>query len=143
MTVTTTTAAITSSSSATTTTTKMNSSKSAPAPPPQPQASPKTVKITKPSILPLPQKLILPQDHQLYQVLQAFSIAYPHLIAGTESSSTALQWTRRMYRNLVAIDITTPNDLIQGCRDHTINLDLELFGIPPEEYVSEELQTAL
>jgi hypothetical protein len=46
-------------------------------------------------------------------------------------------WAIRNLGNLRAAGISSMNDLRQGCKDGTVNLDLELFGVPLEERLSE------
>jgi hypothetical protein len=47
-------------------------------------------------------------------------------------------WAITAQTQLLSAGISSMNDLRTGCQDSTVNLDLELFGIPKEDRFSEE-----
>jgi hypothetical protein len=65
---------------------------------------------------------ILSDEVQLGYALEAFGHAF----------QMGVGWTTATLLYLKAAGIASMNDLNTGCKDQTVNLDLELFGTPPE-----------
>lgn len=68
-------------------------------------------------------------ETQLKHFLKAF--AWAHSLEDT--------WATRHFEFLCEAGIDSISDLSQGVKEETINLDLELFGIPPEDRLSNEV----
>ncbi|KAL3919722.1 MAG: hypothetical protein SGILL_003611, partial [Bacillariaceae sp.] len=45
-------------------------------------------------------------------------------------------WASTFLNNIQDAEITSMNDLAMSCRDHTINVDLQLFGTPSDQLLS-------
>lgn len=69
---------------------------------------------------------MLTEERQLGLALEAFGWAHKKGIGWATSKLLAFK----------TAGITSMSDLHVGCKDQTINLDLELFGIPQEEQLS-------
>lgn len=52
-------------------------------------------------------------------------------------------WSTKHLLYFKSAGITSMNDLSMGCRENTVNIDLELFGIPVEEQLSDTLIQSL
>jgi len=64
----------------------------------------------------------LTEEVQLGYALEAFGLAH----------QMGVGWTTGTLLYLKAAGINSISDLATGCKDETVNLDLELFGCPPE-----------
>lgn len=69
---------------------------------------------------------LLTDDIQLGFALEAFGLAH----------QMGVGWTTMTLLFLKASGINSISDLATGCKDRTVNLDLELFGCPPENRFS-------
>jgi len=76
---------------------------------------------------------MLSDEIQLGFALEAFGIAH----------SMGAGWAVAKLACLRLAGITSMNDLEIGCKEQTVNLDLELFGVPPEEQFSDTIVTLL
>ena len=68
----------------------------------------------------------LTEEVQLGYALEAFGLAH----------QMGVGWTTVTLLYLKAAGISSISDLATGCKDRTVNLDLELFGCPPENRFS-------
>ena len=68
----------------------------------------------------------LTEEVQLGYALEAFGLAH----------QMGVGWTTATLLHLKAAGINSISDLATGCKDRTVNLDLELFGSPPENRFS-------
>jgi hypothetical protein len=69
---------------------------------------------------------MLTEEVQLGYALEAFGLAH----------QMGVGWTTVTLLYLKAAGIGSISDLATGCKDRTVNLDLELFGCPPENRLS-------
>lgn len=69
----------------------------------------------------------LTDEIQLGYALEAFAFGH----------NKPVGWPTKKLLYFQSAGITSMSDLLTGCKDNTVNLDLELFGIPPEERLSE------
>lgn len=76
---------------------------------------------------------LLSEETLLRQALNAFSWAH----------SLEIGWANRHFDFLTEAGISSIGDLSQGVKDETVNLDLELFGTPPEDRISDEVSLLL
>lgn len=73
--------------------------------------------------------MVISDEIQFRQTLTVFG--------HTHAADYGSDWVVRNLRNLRTAGICSVSDLGQGCKDGTVNLDLELFGIPAPEKLSE------
>jgi hypothetical protein len=72
---------------------------------------------------------MLSEEIQLGYALEAFGWAH----------SMGVGWATTHLLYFKSAGITSMSDLATGCKENTVNLDLELFGVPPEERLSEKV----
>jgi hypothetical protein len=72
--------------------------------------------------------MVISDEVQFRHALTVFGNTYKEL---------GRDWVVRNLSNLRAAGISSMSDLGQGCKDGTVNLDLELFGVPAEEKLSD------
>jgi hypothetical protein len=70
---------------------------------------------------------VLTDEVQLGYALEAFSMAH----------QKPPGWATRTLLHLCSAGINSMGDLQTGCKENTINLDLELFGVSPEDRLSQ------
>lgn len=58
-------------------------------------------------------------------------------VFGNTYSELGKEWAACNLSNFRAAGITSMNDLRQGCKEGTVNLDLELFGVPGEDMLTD------
>ena len=76
---------------------------------------------------------MLSDEIQLGYALEAFQWTY----------KLGPGWSTKHLLYFKSAGITSMNDLQMGCRENTVNIDLELFGIPIEEQLSDTLIQSL
>lgn len=80
--------------------------------------------------------MVISDEVQFRHALAVFGKTY-------QSDLEDEEWALRNLSNFRAAGISSMSDLGQGCKDGTVNLDLELFGVPMEERLSESTLSQL